>query len=85
MNKNYGTYDEDELRPLEDTEIKKKNFNLKGDIYLPLKKRKQWQVFYKFVKLSLTNLFFILARDTKLLIELYESQKLKFSRKLVKN
>lgn len=64
---------------------KKKNFNLKGDIHLPLKKRKQWQVFYKFVKLSLTNLFFILARDTKLLIELYESKKLKFSKKLVKN
>lgn len=85
MNKNYGTYDEDELRPLEDTERKKKNFNLKGDIHLPLKKRKQWQVFYKFVKLSLTNLFFILAGDTKLLIELYESQKLKFSKKLVKN
>lgn len=85
MNKNYGTYDEDELRPLEDTERKKKNFNLKGDIHLPLKKRKQWQVFYKFVKLSLTNLFFILARDTKLLIELYESQKLKFSKKLVEN
>lgn len=85
MNKNYGTYDEDELRPLEDTERKKKNFNLKGDIHLPLKKRKQWQVFYKFVKLSLTNLFFILARDTKLLIELYESKKLKFSKKLVKN
>lgn len=85
MNKNYGTYDEDELRPLEDTERKKKNFNLKGDIHLPLKKRKQWQVFYKFVKLSLTNLFFILAGDTKLLIELYESKKLKFSKKLVKN
>lgn len=30
------------------------------------------------------NLFFILARDTKLLTELYESQKLKFSKKFVK-
>lgn len=36
------------------------------------------------MKLSLMNLFFILARDTKLLTELYESQKLKFSKKFVK-